>query len=204
MIKNNKMVIAIFVLIIVLLGAIGAMIGVLAAAKQSIGNTFNINYSIENNIAVKITSSYQIAGEGKINLDEIRFNTNEEPQTKYSTLPIIKLNADQPYVDFSIRIDPLSTEQTIVATAYWNDIASNIKNVKLISEYHVFGETQSYNSETDGRYPFGASHSYPIILANNWNYIEFNYRFEIIDINKSAYVVSSNAGGLTFNVSYGG
>ena len=210
--KKNRLVVAVVVLSVALIAAIGAIIGVYAATQQNVSTSFTVSYDVGKNIALKVTSSYQIAGEDKVTLDEVKFNVPEASQTKTVSIPNITLTGDKPYVDFSYRFETLN-DQEIALDVFWENLLENSENIKISATYYFMGNTGvtiwaevNPDNASLGGAPFNlssnantTSNTFPIIPTNGWNYIQCDYRFQIDDVNKSAYITSSAEGGLTFS-----
>ena len=207
--KKNKLFIAVTVLAVALMAALGAMFGVYAATQQNVKSAFTVSYDVADNIALKVTSSYQLAGDEKVTLPEIRFNAPDATDTKTVEIPEIVLTGDKPYVDLSYRFDPLNDQQFTV-DIFWEKLLENSENIKITATYSFMQSTNGiqfwtqYNPDTktgttNGGTPFGTGANFPVDLSQGWNYIQCDYRFEIDDPNKDAFITSSEDGGLHYS-----
>lgn len=75
--KSNKMLIAVVVLSVALILALGGMVGILAAMQQNIKTSFSVSYSIGDNVAVAVGASSI-----ELKLDD---NGSGVPDTKNAT-----------------------------------------------------------------------------------------------------------------------
>ena len=128
--KKNKLFIAVAVLAVALMAALGAMFGVYAATQQNVKSAFTVSYDVADNIALKVTSSYQLAGEDKVDLPELRFNAPDATKTETVEIPEIVLTGEKTYVDFSYRFDPLN-DQNFEVNIYWENLLENSENIKI-------------------------------------------------------------------------
>ena len=207
---NKKFKLALVSMCCAFVLATGALIGVLAASSQSLGASFSISYFIAENIAVKSNSTYQLAGGEVVELDEIRFNVDDEPTPTTISIPDIELSVEQNYFELGYSFQTLSPENDIVLKVYWDNLLDNIYNIKITMTYTFLGEDpvviyDNKNPLTDpDPLPFGDENGFPIATRDNrdWSTFKIDLRFEVDDLNKSAYVRSTEDGGLTFTFTY--
>ena len=128
---NKKFIIAFSALLLVIVAAIVAVVGVFAAQQQRVANTFTIKY-VANNVSATINSHYQLKDQiGITPFDEgngISFNAGESSKTKLSTAPDIELTATTNYVVFRfvIRNNNTAGGRSLLATLTDNAVQENV------------------------------------------------------------------------------
>lgn len=84
---NKKFIIAIAALAMVVCLAVGGLVGVLAAQAQQVKSTFNVQYTIGENIAGKISANYKVASDAAVDL--VTGITTNDDATAYDDTKVI-------------------------------------------------------------------------------------------------------------------
>ena len=200
--KRNKKLIASFItLSIAFVCVLSVLFGVWAATSQDLNSRFTVKYDVANNIAVKITASYQYYGEETATpLGSIQYNVDDSTVGSIEN-PTINLSVDKPAVKFIFEFENVG-ENEMVLSVSWADLENNLNSDGSIIE----GVTTNNNKNV---FVLGDP------LGANWNTTEIRVfgqsvpltRYELVirvaDINKSAYCYSDDDGGFTLRIRQG-
>jgi len=115
---------AIIFLCVAMVVSVGALVGVYAASTQNYKTGFNINYSVGDNIAAKVTGYYQYEGSEKVLMGDVQFNANDSTSGSM-TAPDLQISPEVNKVRFIYSIENLAQSQ-FYFSATWEDLQINI------------------------------------------------------------------------------
>lgn len=140
--SSKKLKIAVIVLAVALVVAVGAIFGVYAATQQNVSTNFSVRYSVGDNVAIKATTyiydhdtfvgdgnySYANVNESIQELYSVQYNVNNTSVIKSADGTVLNsipsqtatLTAEQKYVTFVYEIENLG-ENSIVIELDWSD-----------------------------------------------------------------------------------
>ena len=117
--NRNKLKIAIIAMIATILIAVGAMIGVFAATNQTVTSTFNVTYSVGNNVAARVrTEKYvpNLDSDGDGTADGVTTITKDKDNNEVDGL-------ENGYVVFN-AVDPETSTEVYIGDVTLNPLAS--------------------------------------------------------------------------------
>ena len=228
--KNNKMKIAIIVLSIALIVAIGGIFGVYAATQQNIKSSFAVRYSIGDNVAVALGAKTVLHG---TNDDPLWFTTpTEYIMENENGLYVIPAAANDTYFegleigDLSLPsinqwrwicfyIENLSDEYAITLTftdgAITNPETQNMdvmyaacevdNTVEMPTNKQVLDEEGYPDTSFNPHISLDENNQYSVTIQPGSIYaIEIGVGVYDGDINKAAAYVSDDNGGIAFKI----
>ncbi|MBQ8908787.1 MAG: hypothetical protein IJY90_00645 [Clostridia bacterium] len=121
---TKKLTVAVISMAVALCFVVGGLIGVWAAAQQSVGSNFEVKYEVGALVAANVTAKYQKVGGDPVAMGEgITFNANDvQGATSYDKLSaseVIALDKDTQSVTFTY------TFKNLGETAYTVTLADN-------------------------------------------------------------------------------
>ena len=227
--SNSKLKIAVVIMAVALIAAVGGIFGVYAASQQNVKSSFSVSYSVGDNVAVKATTyllDYNTAS-GIESLDEIysvQYNVNDTKVIKSADGTVLEevpeqnvtLSAEQRFIHFVYEIENLG-ENSVVIEINWSDYFSylsegatdNIKNCKFsVIDEEVAGESADIIDFAD-KYTGGwgveacdyyhLQSDYSITLQGNQKYF-VAVAIGVDDPNKDALCTSDETTGLEFTI----
>ncbi|MBQ8444664.1 MAG: hypothetical protein IJX25_04860 [Clostridia bacterium] len=134
---TKKLTIAVCSLAVALCVVAGGLIGVWAATQQSVNTTFNVQYSVGQHIAARVSAAYQVGTQDTVataaetSMGEISFDTTaaeHESATDYHQITgsTINLTPDKTYVLFTYTFENTSASTKFTATLTDTSMASNV------------------------------------------------------------------------------
>ena len=133
--SKKKLIFSIIALFVGLMSIAVAIFAVYAANKQGSKSTFNINYQVGDNLAVKVGAKYQVENKSVVNIGEIVFNVNSDENQGY--LPINeKIELSTPtndsevshsYVEFTYTFENLTNTERVRVSATWESFATDVQ-----------------------------------------------------------------------------
>lgn len=132
--SNKKLTIAIVAMAVALLAVVGGLIGVWAATQQTVQTSFNVQYSIGENIAATVTASYATVD-------------NKQTDTKSETFDATTAEQTFSLALGDITLDPTNTSVTFTYTFKNNSAVAFTATLTDTSK--AANVTISYDGDTD-------------------------------------------------------
>ena len=212
--SNNKLKIAVIVLAIALVAAIGGIFGVYAATQQNVNTAFSVQYSIGKNVAVAIGARTGNTSTGMGNFIWFEADTNIEKNDETNLYEIGVNDNDQNLnlhlpEEYNGVLSITNSSQGQALSFYFQNLSSTDINVTVQDNCTVVGDLDVYYyydilpTSTPLDYIFAGTEtdlSSPITIKAGelCELFIMVYFPEDADVNKSASYTSDANGGLSF------
>ncbi|MBE7074030.1 MAG: hypothetical protein E7379_02960 [Clostridiales bacterium] len=180
--SNKKLSIAVMSLAVAVCFVVGGLIGAWAAIQQSVGSSFDVQYTVGSDIAATVSAKYQVLNGQETQMGAITFAaTEEQGATSYD-----KITAGK--IDLSV------TNKSITFTYTFLNIGEN-EYEAVLADNCSYSNVTVTPSKTSVKVAPGAG-----VEGSGVDAVEVTIQVTIIDTNKSAHYTSNSTAGLVWTL----
>ena len=212
---NNRLKIAVIVLAIALIAAVGGIFGVYAATQQNVKTSFSVQYSIGKNVAVGLNVGAFDGGGNVITYFESDSSILEE--TDVGPLYKVGINDDDRNLSFTLPEDyngVVDLDDSYMSSWYCTDIRFYMQNLSDKAMNVQFTDNSTIEGDLQVMYiagkvtqvgltdfeapPSRPTGSFQVPAGELWCLIVSIQSGQNFDVNKSASYISTAENGLSF------
>ena len=167
---KKKLVITITSLCLVVVAAVAAVVGILAATKVTLNSNFNVKYTPSAHVIAKVTGRYQEEGKTAVSFVTQAFNYGEETntakiQSASSDSETIELNDTNKYVVIEFVFENTAVEGNTNSQVLTVEMTDNSKKATDHMSYDIFTTTTALANLTKDNFTTGKANKADNALA---------------------------------------